>query len=168
MKTELVKIAEKHNLPYQIIEFISMHHGCSKVKYFYNSFKNKYPDREIDERKFTYSGPLPATKETAILMMSDAVEAASRSLKSYDEDSIRTLVENVVNGQIADGQFRNSPISFRDVETAKIVFVEKLKNIYHTRIQYPELKDNKKDNSALGEINKTLKRVRSPYRFQKK
>ena len=100
--------------------------------------------------------------------MSDAVEAASHSLKSYDEDSIRTLVENVVNGQIADGQFRNSPISFRDVETAKIVFVEKLKNIYHTRIQYPELKDNKKDNSALGEINKTLKRVRSPYRFQKK
>jgi putative nucleotidyltransferase with HDIG domain len=165
---EGVKIAEKHNLPYQIIEFISMHHGCSKVKYFYNSFKNKYPDREIDERKFTYPGPLPATKETAILMMSDAVEAASRSLKSYDEDSIRNLVEGVVNSQMADGQFRNSPISFRDVEIAKRVFVEKLKNIYHTRIQYPELKNNKEDKSALGEINKTLKRVRSPYRFQKK
>jgi putative nucleotidyltransferase with HDIG domain len=165
---EGVKIAEKHNLPYQIIEFISMHHGCSKVKYFYNSFKNKYPDREIDERKFTYPGPLPATKETAILMMSDAVEAASRSLKSYDEDSIRNLVEGVVNSQMADGQFRNSPISFRDVEIVKRVFVEKLKNIYHTRIQYPELKNNKEDKSALGEINKTLKRVRSPYRFQKK
>lgn len=165
---EGVNIAEKHNLPYQIVEFISMHHGCSKVKYFYNSFKNKYPDREIDERKFTYAGPLPATKETAILMMSDAVEAASRSLKSYDEESIAKLVEGVVNGQIADGQFRNSPISFRDVEVAKRVFVEKLKNIYHTRIQYPELKNNKEDKSALGEINKTLKRVRSPYRFQKK
>lgn len=164
---EGVNIAEKHNLPYQIVEFISMHHGCSKVKYFYNSFKNKYPDREIDERKFTYAGPLPATKETAILMMSDAVEAASRSLKSYDEESIAKLVEGVVNGQIADGQFRNSPISFRDVEVAKRVFVEKLKNIYHTRIQYPELKNNKEDKSALGEINKTLKRVRSPYRFQK-
>ena len=134
---EGVKIAEKHNLPYQIVEFISMHHGCSKVKYFYNSFKNKYPDREVDERKFTYPGPLPATKETAILMMSDAVEAASRSLKSYDEESIAKLVEGVVNGQMADGQFRNSPISFRDVEVAKRVFVEKLKNIYHTRIQYP-------------------------------
>lgn len=165
---EGVKIAEKHNLPYQIIEFISMHHGCSKVKYFYNSFKNKYPDKEIDERKFTYPGPLPATKETAILMMSDAVEAASRSLKSYDEESIAKLVEGVVNGQIADGQFRNSPISFKDVEVAKLVFVEKLKNIYHTRIQYPELKNKSEDKSTLGEINKTLKRVRSPYRFQKK
>lgn len=165
---EGVKIAERYNLPYQIIEFILMHHGCSKVKYFYNSFKNKYPDREIDERKFTYPGPLPSTKETAILMMSDAVEAASRSLKSYDEESIAKLVEGVVNGQIADGQFRNSPISFRDVEVAKRVFVEKLQNIYHTRIQYPELKNKKEEKGALGEINKTLKRVRSPYRFQKK
>lgn len=165
---EGVKIAEKHNLPYQIIEFISMHHGCSKVKYFYNSFKNQYPDREIDERKFTYPGPLPSTKETAILMMSDAVEAASRSLKSYDDESIANLVEGVVNGQMADGQFRNSPISFRDVEVAKRVFVDKLKNIYHTRIQYPELKNKKDDKSALGEINKTLQRVRTPYRFQKK
>lgn len=166
---EGVKIAEKWNLPYQIIEFISMHHGCSKVKYFYNSFKNKYPDKEIDEVKFTYPGPLPATKETAILMMSDAVEAASRSLKAYDEESISKLVENVVNGQIADGQFKDSPISFRDVEVAKRVFVEKLQNIYHTRIQYPELKNKEKDDkSALGEINKTLKKVRSPYRFQKK
>jgi putative nucleotidyltransferase with HDIG domain len=165
---EGVNIAEKWNLPYQIIEFISMHHGCSKVKYFYNSFKNKYPDAEIDEAKFTYSGPLPSTKETAILMMSDAVEAASRSLKSYDEESISKLVENVVNGQIAEGQFKNSPISFKDVEVAKRVFVEKLKNIYHTRIQYPELKNNKEDKGALGEINKTLKKVRTPYRFQKK
>ncbi len=165
---EGVNIAQKWNLPYQIIEFISMHHGCSKVKYFYNSFKNKYPDVEIDEAKFTYPGPLPATKETAILMMSDAVEAASRSLQSYDEESISRLVENVVNGQIADGQFKNSPISFKDAEVAKRVFVEKLKNIYHTRIQYPELKNNKDDKGALGEINKTLKMVRTPYRFQKK
>ena len=167
---EGVKIAEKWNLPYQIIEFISMHHGCSKVKYFYNSFKNEFPDREIDERKFTYPGPLPATKETAILMMSDAVEAASRSLKSYDEESISKLVEGVVNGQIADGQFKDAPISFRDVEVAKSIFKVKLQNIYHTRIQYPELKnqDGKDDKTALGEINKTLKKVRRPYRFQKK
>ena len=101
-------------------------------------------------------------------MMSDAVEAASRSLKAYDEESISKLVENVVNGQIADGQFKDSPISFRDVEVAKRVFVEKLQNIYHTRIQYPELKNNKEDKNALGEINKTLKKVRTPYRFQKK
>lgn len=168
---EGVKIAEKWNLPYQIIEFISMHHGCSKVKYFYNSFKNEFPDREIDERKFTYPGPLPATKETAVLMMSDAVEAASRSLKSYDEESISKLVEGVVNSQITDGQFRNAPISFRDVEVAKAVFKDKLQNIYHTRIKYPELKkpeNQEEEKSALGEINKTLKKVRRPYRFQKK
>ena len=164
---EGVRIAEKYSLPYQIVEFILMHHGRSKVKYFYNSFKNEYPDREIDESKFMYPGPLPATKETAILMMSDAVEAASRSLKSYDEASISKLVESVVNGQIAEGQFANSPISFRDVEVAKSIFVDKLQNIYHTRIQYPELK-KKEDRGALGEINKTLKRVRTPYRFQKK
>lgn len=165
---EGVKIAEKYNLPYQIIEFISMHHGCSKVKYFYNSFKNQYPDKEIDERKFTYPGPLPATKETAILMMSDVVEAASRSLKSYDKESISGLVEKIIDGQIADGQFKNAPLSFHDVEIAKSVFVEKLMNIYHTRISYPELKNKEEDKGALGEINKTLKRVRSPYRFQKK
>jgi membrane-associated HD superfamily phosphohydrolase len=103
-------------------------------------------------------------------MMSDAVEAASRSLKSYDEESISKLVEGVVNGQIADGQFKDAPISFRDVEVAKSIFKVKLQNIYHTRIQYPELKnqDGKDDKTALGEINKTLKKVRSPYRFQKK
>ena len=100
--------------------------------------------------------------------MSDAVEAASRSLKSYDEESISKLVEGVVNGQIADGQFKDAPISFRDVEVAKSIFKVKLQNIYHTRIQYPELKNKEEDKSALGEINKTLQRVRSPYRFHKK
>lgn len=138
--TDGVKIAQKAGLPQSVIDFISMHHGRSKTKYFYNSFKNKYPDVEIDESKFTYPGPLPASKETVILMMSDAVEAASRSLKSYDEESIDRLVDNVVNGQVNDGQFKDSPISFRDVEVAKSVFKDKLKNIYHSRISYPELK----------------------------
>lgn len=138
--TEGVRMARKAGLPEQIVDFIMMHHGTSKVRYFYNSFKNKYPDREIDESLFTYPGPLPATKETAILMMTDAVEAASRSLKAYSDEAIDKMVEGVINGQIADGQFKNAPLSFRDVETAKSVFKEKLKNIYHTRISYPELK----------------------------
>lgn len=138
--TDGVRMAQKAGLPQSVIDFIAMHHGCSKTKYFYNSFKNKYPDVEIDDSKFTYPGPLPSTKETVILMMSDAVEAASRSLKSYNEQDIDKLVDNVVNGQVADGQFRNSPISFRDVEIAKQVFKDKLKNIYHSRISYPELK----------------------------
>lgn len=134
-----VKIAQKENLPKQIIDFVATHHGNGKTKYFYNSFKNKYPDKEIDEMLFTYPGPLPSSKETAVLMMADAVEAASRSLKSYDEEAIDRLVENIVNSQIADGMFKKAPLSFRDVETAKAVFKDKLKNIYHTRISYPEL-----------------------------
>ncbi len=137
--SEGVRIAEKARIPHQIIEFISTHHGKGKVKYFYNSFKNKYPDREIDESLFTYPGPLPDTKEKVILMMADSVEAASRSLKSYSEEAINNMVEGVVGGQVADGQFRCSPISFADVETAKQVFKDKLKNIYHERITYPTL-----------------------------
>lgn len=138
--SEGAKIARKAGLPQPIIDFITMHHGTSKARYFYNSFKNAYPDREIDESKFTYPGPLPQTKETAILMMTDAVEAASRSLKVYNEETIGKMVEAVVDGQIADGQLRAAPINFRDVERAKAVFKEKLINIYHNRITYPELK----------------------------
>lgn len=138
--TEGVRIAQKAGLPHQIIEFISMHHGKSKVRYFYNSYKNQFPDKEIDESLFTYPGPLPNSRESVILMMSDAVEAASRSLKSYSEEDIDKMVEGVVNSQIADGQFKQSPISFRDVELAKSVFKDKLKNIYHERVSYPKLK----------------------------
>ncbi len=135
-----VKIAQKHRLPKPIINFIATHHGTSKTKYFYNSFKNAFPDREIDETMFTYSGPLPQSKESVIVMMADAIEAASRSLSSYNEDSIDRMVEGIVNGQMADGQYKNAPISFLQVEQAKQVFKDKLKTIYHNRIKYPELK----------------------------
>ncbi len=138
-----VKMAEKAGLPEQIIDFVRTHHGKSKTKYFYNSYKNKYPDREIDESLFTYPGPLPHSVETAIVMMADVVEATSRSLPDHNEETIDRMVENIINGLIADGQFKDAPISFRDVETAKAVFKDKLKNIYHSRISYPELK--KKD-----------------------
>lgn len=152
-----VKIAQKENLPKQIIDFIATHHGNGKTKYFYNSFKNKYPDKEIDESVFSYPGPLPSTKETAVLMMADAVEAASRSLKSYDEAAIDKLVEGIVNGQIADGMFKNTPLSFRDVETAKMVFKDKLKNIYHTRISYPELNSKPTSSSGLNPLSSLSK-----------
>ena len=95
---------------------------------------------KINEESFTYPGPNPFTKETAILMMADSVEAASRSLKEYTEESIAKLVNNIIDGQIADGLMKDAPISFRDVETIKSVFIEKLKTMYHTRISYPELK----------------------------
>lgn len=134
-----VEIAKKSHLPEQIIQFITTHHGLSKTKYFYNSFINMYPDIKPNDELFTYPGPLPNSKETAILMMADAVEARVRSLGVCTDTSISDAVEQMIDSQIADGQFKNAPISFRDVETVKEVFKEKVKNMYHSRIVYPEL-----------------------------
>ena len=138
--TDGVEIARKSHLPQQIINFIGTHHGFSKTKYFYNSYINANPDKKPDEAVFTYPGPLPNNKETAILMMADAVEARSRSLTEYTDQSIDEMVENMIDGQIAEGEFKDAPITFRDVELVKTVFKEKMKNIYHNRIKYPELK----------------------------
>lgn len=138
-----VKIADKNKLPKRIKAFILTHHAESKTAYFYNTLKNSCPDMEIDESKFTYPGPKPGSKETTIVMMADAVEAASRSLQNYDEKSIDELVERIIDGQIANGSFKNSPITFRDVEQIKTVFKEKLKSIYHSRISYPTLNESK-------------------------
>lgn len=134
-----VEIAKKSHLPEQIIQFITTHHGLSKTKYFYNSFLNNFPDITPDDKLFTYPGPLPNSKETAILMMADAVEARVRSLGVYTEEAISNAIEQMIDSQIADGQFKDAPISFRDVETVKAVFKEKVKNMYHSRIVYPEL-----------------------------
>ncbi len=136
-----VKIAEKNNLPIPIIEFIKTHHAESKARYFYNLYKNKFPDKKIDESLFTYPGPKPSSKEMAILMMADAVEAASRSLPEYTENTIDKMVESIIDGQIAEGSFKNAAITFKQIETVKKVFKQKLKNIYHSRINYPELKE---------------------------
>lgn len=143
-----LKMADKYNLPEVIKGFIATHHGRGKTKYFYISYKNKYPDEEVDENLFTYPGPNPQTKEQAILMMADAVEASSRSLKDYTEESISNLVEMIIDAQIADGAFKNCPITFQDITTAKEVFKEKLKTIYHTRISYPELHKKKENNDT--------------------
>jgi len=137
-----VEIAKKNHLPEQIIHFITTHHGKSKTKYFYNSYINDFPDKIPNDEAFTYPGPLPDSKETAILMMADAVEARSRSLKNYTIESIDQMVDSMIDSQIADGQFKDAPIIFRVVETVKNVFKEKIKNMYHSRIVYPEL--NKK------------------------
>lgn len=134
-----LKLAEKHHLPDAIRQFIATHHGTSKTKYFYISYRNAHPDEEVDESHFTYPGPDPSTAETAILMMADAVEAASRSLKEYTEESINQLVDRIVDGQMAEGHFANCPITFRDIQSVKAVFKEKLRTIYHTRISYPQL-----------------------------
>ena len=138
--TEGLKLADKYNLPQVIREFIATHHGLGKTKYFYVKQKNEFPDDPVDDLLFTYPGPNPSTKEQAILMMADAVEAASRSIHEYTEQNIRDLVTRIIDAQVEEGYFRDCPITFRDVEYAKTVLIEKLKTIYHTRISYPELK----------------------------
>lgn len=138
--TEGIKLADKYNLPNVIKEFISTHHGQGKAKYFYVKYKTEHPNDTVDDLLFTYPGPNPFTKEQAILMMADTVEAASRSLPDYTEKTIRELVNKLIDGQVADGYFKECPITFRDIAYAKTVLIEKLKTIYHTRISYPEMK----------------------------
>ena len=137
--TEGVHLAEKHRLPKVIKDFILTHHGTSMVKYFYIQAVNKKGEEHVDKALFTYPGPNPFTLEQAILMMSDAVEASSRSLKDYSVESITELVNRIVDGQVASGAFANCPITFRDIAEAKQTFIDSLKVIYHTRIAYPEL-----------------------------
>ena len=138
--TDGLKLAEKHNLPKEIKDFISTHHGRGLTKYFYISYKNEHPDEEVDQEKFRYPGPNPFTKEQAVLMMADSVEAASRSLPEYTEESISTLVDKIIDTQVSEGYFKECPITFKDIATVKALFKEKLKTMYHTRISYPELK----------------------------
>lgn len=139
--TDGIKLAEKHNLPKVIKDFIRTHHGLGVTRYFYISYKNEHPDEEVDIEKFRYPGPNPFTKEQAILMMADSVEAASRSLSEYTEESIGALVEKIIDAQVAEGYFKECPITFKDIAMVKALFKEKLKTMYHTRITYPELKN---------------------------
>lgn len=138
--TEGLRLAEKYNLPKVIQEFITTHHGKGLVKYFYINYKNAHPDKEVDEAPFRYPGPNPWTREQAILMMCDTVEAASRSLSEYTEESISNLVNKLIDSQVSSGFFTDCPITFRDIKIAKQILIERLMSIYHTRIQYPELK----------------------------
>lgn len=135
-----LKIAQKYNVPQQIVDFIETHHGTSMPKYFYISWKNANPGKEANEADFRYPGPNPFSKETAIMMMADAVEASSRSLPEYTKESLRNLVDKIIDSQVAEGYFKLAPITFKDIQTVKDVFVEKLATMYHSRIAYPELK----------------------------
>lgn len=138
--TEGLKLAERYNLPNVIKDFIATHHGTGMTKYFYVSYKNEHPDEPVDDALFTYPGPNPFTREQAILMMADSVEAAARSLPEYTEASISELVSRIINGQMSEGFFEYCPITFRDVAVAKQVLIERLKSVYHTRVSYPKLK----------------------------
>jgi putative nucleotidyltransferase with HDIG domain len=134
--TNGVKLAYKHKLPESIIDFIRTHHGTSKTKYFYNRYVAENPDKPIDSSIFTYKGPRPFSRETAVVMMVDAVEAASRSLKNHSESEIGKLVDNIIASQMADEQFSNSDITFKDVDKIKDLLKKKLQSIYHVRIEY--------------------------------
>ncbi|MDR1337236.1 MAG: HDIG domain-containing protein [Tannerella sp.] len=142
--TDGIKMAGKARLPAAITDFIRTHHGKGKTKFFYNSFRNACPDEPVNESAFTYPGPNPFSKETAILMMADSVEAASRSLNSHTDENIKNLVDRIIDSQIADGLMKNAPLTFRDIETVKTVFLERLKTMYHTRVSYPDLENRDK------------------------
>ena len=137
--TQGLELANKYKLPEALKDFIRTHHGKSKVKYFYYSFKNKYPDKEINEALFTYPGPDPVRKECAVVMMADGVEAASRALEIKDEENLTKLVNDLINGLLNEGRFANADLTFKDISTVKRVFSEMLINVYHARIAYPKL-----------------------------
>ena len=136
--TEGIEIAKKNKLPEQIIDFIRTHHGTKKVEYFYQMEIKDNPDEEIDIKDFQYHGPAPFSRETAIVMMADSVEAASRSMKEPSERNINSLVDNIINKQMQEEQFYNADITFSDISAAKKILKRKLKSIYHVRIEYPE------------------------------
>ena len=138
--TDGIAMAQKLNLPPAIQDFIRMHHGRGVTKYFYNEYCNAHPDETVDVDKFTYPGPNPNSKETGILMLADAIEASSRSLKDLSKETLIAHVNKIVDSIVADGLLNDTPLTFRDIQTIKDVFAEKLATIYHSRIAYPELK----------------------------
>ncbi len=133
-----IEMAKKARIPEQIVEFIRTHHGTRRTEYFYIMEKRQHPDEEVDPADFTYHGPIPFSRETAVLMICDSVEAASRSLKEPDENNISNLVDNIIQKQMDDGQFMNVDLTLRDFTTIKKVLKKKLMSIYHVRIAYPD------------------------------
>ena len=133
-----IEMARRYKLPDILIDFIRTHHGTTKTQYFLKKYKEEHPEEEVDEKKFQYPGPIPYSKETAILMMADSVEAASRSLSSYDGKGIEDLIDSIIDNQIKEEQFAMSNITFSDITTIKKIFKKKLMSIYHVRVEYPD------------------------------
>jgi cyclic-di-AMP phosphodiesterase PgpH len=132
-----IEKARKNNLPDLIIDFIRTHHGTTMVQYFYQSYLKNYPEKIVDEEDFRYPGPLPFSIETAVLMMADSVEAASRSLQKHEAETINKLVEDIIESQITQQQFINCDITFKDISSIKKIFKKMLMSIYHVRVEYP-------------------------------
>jgi cyclic-di-AMP phosphodiesterase PgpH len=136
--TEGVKMAKKHRLPPVLIDFILTHHGTTRVEFFYRTYQKENPDIDVNPLDFTYPGPLPSTKEQAIMMIADSLEASSKSLKSPSEEDINNLVENIIQGKITMGQLKETSLSFQELGQIKVVFKRLLKSINHIRIGYPD------------------------------
>jgi len=132
-----VDLARKFNLPSPLIDFIQTHHGTGVAYFFYKKFLDRNPQKTNMEKEFAYPGPKPRTRETAIVMMADAVEAASRTIPAYSEENISELVERIIYIQEQDRQYSETPLTFKDITDIKNVFVKRLSNIYHARISYP-------------------------------
>jgi putative nucleotidyltransferase with HDIG domain len=131
-----IEMARRHNLPEVIVDFIRTHHGNTRVDYFYQSFLKNFPEKIVDENTFRYPGPIPFTKETAVLMLADSVEAASRSLKEPDAENINALVERIIDYKLAQDQLNDSNITLKEIETIKLIFKTMLMGIYHVRVEY--------------------------------
>ncbi|HWV74909.1 MAG TPA: HDIG domain-containing protein [Pseudosphingobacterium sp.] len=131
-----IDLAHKHQLPESIINFIRTHHGTTRTDYFYNAFMKDHPDKIVDEQVFRYPGPIPFSKETAVLMMADSVEAASRSIKEPDAENLSSLVDKIIEGKLNHGQFKNSNITMQEIETIRSIFKRMLMSIYHVRVDY--------------------------------
>jgi len=131
-----IDLAHKHQLPESIINFIRTHHGTTRTDYFYNAFIKDHPDKIVDEQVFRYPGPIPFSKETAVLMMADSVEAASRSIKEPDAENLSSLVDKIIEGKLNHGQFKNSNITMQEIETIRSIFKRMLMSIYHVRVDY--------------------------------
>jgi len=145
-----VKRAEKAKLPVVLRDFIREHHGRGRARYFYNVYCQVHPDEDVDPAPFTYPGPNPRSRETSVLMMADAVEAASRSLKEYTPEAITALVDKIIDTQISEGLHNDSPLSFRDVQIVKRSFINRLRTIYHSRIAYPDDPQKKTASAPAG------------------
>jgi hypothetical protein len=139
-----VTLARKYKIPEMIIDFIRTHHGTTTTGYFYMMSKNENPEQNIDPSKFTYPGPVPSTRETAVVMLADSIEAASRSLKDINAESLSDLIDKIFKSKIKDGQLDYAPLTFQDITLLKQIFLEKLLTIYHVRMEYPVEKKVKK------------------------
>lgn len=139
---EGVNLVRKSRFPKEIINIISEHHGTTAITYFYEKAHEKWPEKEININDFRYPGPKPRTKEAAVLMLADAVEAAVRSIGSPDQESIKNMVDKIINNRISDGQLDDSPLTFRDIEKIRNVFINTLLTMYHSRVEYPDEKNN--------------------------